>query len=110
MAKSLVDIDSPIDFNAFDTFNVMDNNHTLVLTNFTTTELIKSVSKIKLSKHRDINGISSILLKRVKYIISPILCNIFNQYVQISKFPTCLKTAKIIPIYKNGDPNLVQNY
>ena len=42
-------------------------------------------------------------------MISPLL-HIFNSSLSKGVFPDQLKTAKVVPIFKNGDTLLVSNY
>ena len=57
--------------------------------------------------------IGSYSIKVVKYlseIISPILCKIVNRSFEMGQFPKFFKTARVIPLYKTGEPNDVNNY
>ena len=38
------------------------------------------------------------------------LCKLINLSFSTGIFPDCLKTAKVTPIYRNGDENNVGNY
>ena len=59
---------------------------------------------------RDCDGLS---IKIVKYFISSIvdpLCFIFNKSFTYGIFPTSLKIAKIVPIFKSGDKADIKSY
>ena len=43
-------------------------------------------------------------------MIAPILCEIFNLFIKTGEYPDPLKIAKVIPIFKKGDPSLASNY
>ena len=43
-------------------------------------------------------------------VLSPVLAILFNACFNFGIFPTCLKTAKVVPVYKAGDKNKVTNY
>ena len=43
-------------------------------------------------------------------IISPTIADLFNQSIELGCFPMCLKTSRVVPIYKKDDPRLPSNY
>ena len=45
-----------------------------------------------------VDGISTNILKDIKYLISKPLTLIINQYLETGIFPSKLKVAKVIPI------------
>jgi len=72
-----------------------------------------SVSKIihKLqNKSCDLQTIPIFIYKHCREIISPVIANLFNLSISQGTFPNCLKNAKIVPIFKAGDPHLMNNY
>ena len=56
------------------------------------------------------DGISNMLLKQLCKSISYLLCQIFNESIVEGKFPTQMKMAEVIPLYKGKDLHLVINY
>ena len=54
--------------------------------------------------------ISNRMLKSVKHEIVKSLTLIVNQIINTGIFPDVLKFAKIIPLHKKGDVNLISNY
>jgi hypothetical protein len=52
--------------------------------------------------------LSNIMLKREPH--ARLIVDLINQSLTESKFPNCLKTAKIIPIFKKGDKTNLNNY
>lgn len=56
------------------------------------------------------DGISTNVMKATIEHISIPLTHIFNQSFQQGIFPSNLKMAKIVPIFKNGDRGLLNNY
>ena len=50
------------------------------------------------------------VLKRCCKIISPYLCKFYNNFMETGSFPAILKTGQISPIYKKGNPQLMENY
>lgn len=57
-----------------------------------------------------LDNIHSSHIKSVKHIISVPLCHIINQIFETGVFPRPLKRAKVVPIFKKGDPSQMQNY
>ena len=59
----------------------------------------------------DIDGISSKILKqKICTEIAKPLSHIFTLSLQNGTFPSKLKTSRVIPIFKNGDPSNTSNY
>ena len=57
------------------------------------------------------DGISSIVLKEIKDVIVPILTIAINQSLSSGVFPSNLKVAQVIPLFKNkGEPFCFGNY
>lgn len=50
------------------------------------------------------------LIKEVSTPLTPILAAIFNNSFASGKFPSTLKLAKVIPVYKTGASDDVGNY
>ena len=55
-------------------------------------------------------GMDMTLVKNIIQVIVKPLTYICNQSFQTGIFPNSMKTAKVIPIYKNGDRHLFTNY
>ena len=71
----------------------------------------KRIGNLPTKKSAGPDGISSIILKGISDEISPVLTIAINQSLKSGVFPTSLKIAKVIPIYKNkGEPNEFGNY
>ena len=56
------------------------------------------------------NNISTVLLKRIKPILTPILTLIINQSLNSGMSPKKLKIAKIVPLHKKDDIHIIENY
>ena len=68
------------------------------------------IGKLDNKKSPGIDKIQNKFLKYVGDIISPFITEIFNNHITLGKFPQELKTAKIVPIHKNGSHSLTTNY
>ena len=74
-------------------------------------EISKVVNDLKGKKSEDMNGISTFFLKNILSQILVPLSHVFNlSIVKGHVPPSQLKVAKIIPIFKNGDPLSLDNY
>ena len=62
------------------------------------------------NKATGVDKISSKIIKIAAPAISDSLTYIFNQAITLSLFPHEWKTARVIPLYKNGQRNLPGNY
>ena len=62
--------------------------------------------KISLDKDK----INNLILKACADTVTPHLVKIINLCFQQGIFPDCLKTARVVPIYKDGNQNEVGNY
>lgn len=69
--------------------------------------VIKSLPENKACGH---DGIPAKVLRDSIDILSVPLCKIFNHAMATSKYPINLKTAKVVPVYKTGDPNDPNSY
>ena len=50
------------------------------------------------------------IYKILASLISPTISMLFNNSLSENNFPECVKTAKIIPIFKSDDSNSTANY
>ncbi len=72
---------------------------------------IVDIVKLMVSKNStDSNGISSNLIKKIIYEISVPLAHIFSLSINSGIFPKALKTARVVPIFKSSDPEIMDNY
>ncbi len=84
--------------------------NTMFLTPTDETEILQIISLLKPKYSCGPDKLTSILLKNIKYEISPILSILFNKSLQTGQVPDLLKIAKIIPIYKSKNKELLGNY
>jgi len=73
-------------------------------------EIIKIINNLTNKKSTGLDSITIISIKLTKFIIAKPLTFIINLIFTSGFFPDCLKIAKIIPIFKSGDPRIVGNY
>ncbi|XP_065683390.1 uncharacterized protein LOC136096149 [Hydra vulgaris] len=73
-------------------------------------EISKIVDSLDSNKGSGPNGLPVKILKLLKTELSRILSNIFNTSFSSGIFPENLKTAKVIPIFKNDSKLIMSNY
>ena len=70
----------------------------------------KLIDNINCKNSSGIDELSTILIKLVKSGLLKSLTTIINQSLHTGIFPDKLKIAKVIPLFKKGDPTLIENY
>jgi hypothetical protein len=107
------DISNSIPTTNTDPLSYMENDENVTLLDLGTTSQIHICDVIKsmLSKNSlDLDGISTNLIKSIAIEISVPLAHIFNLSLNLGVFPNKLKTSRIVPIFKAGDPESCDNY
>ena len=61
------------------------------------------VNQLNINKSCGSDGIEAKFIVLASEVLSPVLAILFNACFDFGIFPTCLKTAKVVPIYKAGD-------
>lgn len=101
---------SKIPFSNIDpTIHVIRNPHSFFLFPTSSIEVQKTIASFK-SKGSHTDAIPSFIFKRISSYISPLLSNLINNSFLTGIFPDCLKLARVVPIFKSGERNLVTNY
>ena len=85
-------------------------NQSLYLTPITKTEIVHYIDKLPPKNSSGYDNISNKLLKKIKYSILTPLLHIFNLSLKNGIFPTDMKLAEIIPLYKKGEKTYMENY
>ena len=75
-----------------------------------TQEIVKIVSMLpnKFSSGHD--NISNILLKEIVDQIAQVLVEVFNKSMMLGEFPSIMKLAEVVPLYKGKEHFLETNY
>ena len=71
---------------------------------------MKYPKSLKQSKSFGKDNISNTFLKKISTAICLPISTIINMSLQSGNIPTSMKTAKIIPIYKAKEKNILNNY
>ena len=82
----------------------MSNNH------LTTDELREAFKSLCSNKSPGVDEIDVYVVKKIFYIIEPILLYIFNLTFSTGTFPDAMKIARVTPIFKSGDKLDVSNF
>ena len=85
-------------------------NSSLFLTPVTANEILRIVSKFRNKRSSGVDHIDMYTIKQVVAFIAEPIAHICNKSFQQGKFPSAMKMAKIIPIFKGGDAKEVSNY
>ena len=86
------------------------NLHSLYLFPTDTNEISKILGKCANKKSAGDDGISLVLLKQLSSTISYPIAKLVNMSFEQGVFPTAMKIAKVIPIYKGKSKELFTNY
>ena len=84
--------------------------NTFQFTFCTCDNIMKYINNLKPKCSAGHDGISFKLLKDIAQIIAPTRTIIINQSLYTGNFPEKLKIAKVTPLFKHGDKNLMENY
>ena len=100
----------PFSHTPFDSFLTNSNHNSLFLSPTTSMEVYDCISLLSNNKSYGPFSIPVRILKLVKMQISEPLAIIINLSFELGYFPSVLKTAKVIPIFKKGSPVECNNY
>jgi len=73
-------------------------------------DVYRVINGLKKNTSNGLNVVPVFIIKTCADLLSPIIANMFNMSIRLGKFPTCLKVARIVPVYKSGDAALPSNY
>ena len=90
--------------------NVIRQQQSLFLKKIDLIEVIEVIESLKNKYSTDCYDINTVLVKHLKTILAGPLTEIFNVCLTSGIYPNCLKIAKIVPIFKEGDINDPSDY
>lgn len=73
-------------------------------------EVFNAISNLSDNLSMGPDNVSVLFLKSCKYILSHVLCLIFNRSLSLGKFPAFWKLTYITPLFKNGARSDIVNY
>ena len=83
--------------------------NSIFISDVSTDEIINIVTSMK-DKPCHISALPIKILKSIINIIAPFIAKILNISLKYGIFPDSLKIARVVPIYKSGDPTDLNNY
>ena len=89
---------------------IQSNRSSLFLHPTNAQEIKKIVSKLPNKCSSGHDNISNILLKDIIDYIALALTEVFNKSMMTGKFPTVMKLAEVVPLYKSKEHSLEVNY
>ena len=91
----------------FNNYLIKRTPNSIYLYDCNTEEIHNIIKELDSNKSSDI---SIRLVKMSANITSPFLSKYFSLFMQNGTFPRCLKQGTITPVYKKGNPQLLDNY
>ena len=73
-------------------------------------EVVALVSQLPNKSSSGHDNVSNILLKKIIQHIAPVLVEVFNKSMTMGEFPTVMKLAEVVPLYKSKEHFLETNY
>jgi Notch-like protein len=73
-------------------------------------KILRCIDKLEDKKTLDMMGLSTNLIKKVRYSLHTPLAHIFTQSLATGVVPSKLKIVKIVPIFKAGNASDANNY
>lgn len=108
---SKLDAQIPIDYDGINFFNSIKHiNDTFFLYPTDTEEIATYITLLESRKSSGPDDIINDILKKNNDIVSPFISKLINIIFETGIYPDLLKLAKVIPIYKHGDKNCLNNY
>ncbi len=93
-----------------DETNISSNDYSMFIRGVDEKEILDIVNNCKNKYSTDCNDIDMSLIKSIiEHVVKP-FTHICNQSFLTGIFPSNMKTAKVIPIFKNGDRHCFSNY
>ena len=98
------------DDNAFKSYLGKSLSSSLFLCPTTYFEVLQEINSLKNKKSCGYDNIPVYFFKVAAKVLATPLSILFNYSLRYGIFPDCLKTAKVVPIFKKGDKNEINNY
>ena len=89
---------------------ILRNKNSIFLTATSTYDIGRLIDKLPNKKSSFYDQVDNILLKSIRNVIAVPLSKIFNESLSQGIFPTFMKLAEIVPLYKGKDCSEKSNY
>lgn len=90
--------------------NIPVSSHSFVLLPIVEQDVVNAIKYLKNSNSYDVYNLSSNILKKIYTPLVRPLTHLFNMCIDQGKFPDCFKISRVVPIFKKGDADSVENY
>ena len=107
IAKNLNDSKPETDFRDYSVFLKNRVETSMFFSDIESYEIDEIIGNLNPNKSSDM---SPRVLKLFRNLISPTFAKLFNNCAYAGVFPDVLKIARVIPLYKSGDRNIITNY
>ena len=104
------EIEEPREKDGLDEKLINLNPHSIFISSVNEQEILQIVNKFKNKKSTDHTNNDMMIVKNIIETIVTPLTHICNLSFETGIFPEKMKTAKVIPIFKNGDKQELTNY
>lgn len=101
---------TPHDENAYKKYLPLSISSSLFLVPISPFEVMQQIHSLKNKKSCGCDNIATYFVILAANVLANPLSILLNYSFEFGIFPECLKTAKIIPIFKSGDKNEINNY
>ena len=73
-------------------------------------EILCVIKQLNCNKSCGLDGIDAKFVLLAAEVIAPAQCLLFNACFENGFFPTCLKEAKVVPVFNSGDRRKLTDY
>jgi len=85
-------------------------SHSIYLAPTDEQEILRAIGRLKSSASCGHDNVSAILTKKLSLGLAAPLAHLINMSIHYGEVPTALKIAKVIPIHKKDDKDIIGNY
>ena len=93
-----------------DTSTIMAQGLAWKFDHTTELDLVKIIKSLMNKNSSGYDSLSNKMLKKEPYVFAKLLKPLINESLDSGIFPECLKVAKVIPIFKKGEVDNLNNY
>lgn len=110
IAQNLIKDIPNLNINPIDLVNPKEHSNRFSFADITFNMTRDIIDNLKNKNSRDVFGMNVELIKTIKNLIISPLTKLINMCLRENTFPTILKKAIVVPIFKKGNVNLPENY
>ena len=99
-----------IDFNYLNKNFKHRQKDSIVFHEITEKEISLTITNLKNKSSQGPDELPFCIIKKLKDVLSPLLCYLFNKSIKLGEYPKCLKIGKVLPLFKKGKLDEPGNY